>query len=266
MTLLRVKGVTKRFGGLTAVDSVSFDVHQGTIKALIGPNGAGKSTLFNCLTGFERPDSGSVLFDGAEVIGRTPRHTVIAGMARTFQNTQLFDAMTALENVTVGTSARHSSGFVASALRLPSAVADDRRATEEAAAHLRLIGIEEWSETLAADLPAGIRRLVEIARALATSPKLVLLDEPAAGLNATETSELVATLFKVRDRGTTVLVVEHDMGLVMEVSDEIVVLDRGAKIAEGPPRMIQKDPAVVAAYLGEEETDEPEATQGADRG
>lgn len=254
--MLQVREVTKRFGGLTAVDAVSFDVHEGTIKALIGPNGAGKSTLFNTLTGFERPDAGSVIFEGVEQVGLPPRKVVTGGMARTFQNTQLFDAMSALENVMVGVQARQPNDFAAAALRLPLAIAHDLEAKDEASRLLRLIGIDEWATSLAADLPAGIRRLVEIARALATGPRLVLLDEPAAGLNGTETAELVNTLYRVRDAGVTVLVVEHDMGLVMEVSDEIVVIDRGRKIAEGPPRMIQKDPAVVAAYLGQEGADE----------
>jgi branched-chain amino acid transport system ATP-binding protein len=255
MSLLAVHGVTKRFGGLTAVEDVSFDVFEGTIKALIGPNGAGKSTLFNTLTGFERPDAGSVVFDGTELVGMPPRKVVRAGLARTFQNTQLFDEMSALENVMVGAQAHQRRGFVAAALRLPSALADERDAAAEAGRLLRLIGIDEWAETPAADLPSGIRRLLEIARALATGPRLLLLDEPAAGLNATETAELVQTLYRMRDSGITVLVVEHDMGLVMEVSDEIVVIDRGRKIAEGPPRLIQKDPLVIAAYLGEEVED-----------
>lgn len=255
MTLLHVRDVVKRFGGLTAVDHVSFDVHEGMIKALIGPNGAGKSTLFNCLTGFDRPDEGSVKFKDAELVGQSPLSTVRSGLARTFQNTQLFDSMTALENVHVGAQAHVRGGFIAAALRLPKAVSQDRDAREEASKLLRLLGIEEWASTPAADLPAGIRRLTEIARALATRPTLLLLDEPAAGLNATETRDLASTLMRVRDRGVTVLVVEHDMGLVMQVSDEIVVIDRGAKIAEGPPRVIQKDPAVVAAYLGEEAAD-----------
>lgn len=254
MTLLSVRSVTRRFGGLTAVDDVSFDVHPQTIKALIGPNGAGKSTLFNCLTGFDRPDEGSVRFFEMETVGRRPRDIVRAGLARTFQNTQLFDEMSAIENVMVGAQAHQPAGFATAALRLPWALVEERTSREEAARLLRLIGIDEWADTQAADLPAGIRRLLEIARALATAPRMLLLDEPAAGLNATETNELVETLRRIRDAGTTVLVVEHDMGLVMEVSDEIVVLDRGRKIAEGPPRMIQKDPAVVAAYLGEEET------------
>jgi branched-chain amino acid transport system ATP-binding protein len=252
VSLLKVHGVTKRFGGLTAVDDVSFEVHSRTIKALIGPNGAGKSTLFNAITGFEHADSGSVTFDGAEIGAMKPRNVVRAGMARTFQNTQLFEGMTARENVMVGAQAHQRQGFAASAFRLPFALAEERSAADEAGRLLRVIGIEEWAETRSGDLPAGIRRLVEIARALATSPRLLLLDEPAAGLNSTETHELVEALYRVRDAGITVLVVEHDMGLVMEVSDEIVVLDRGRKIAEGPPRLIQKDPVVIAAYLGEE--------------
>lgn len=256
MTLLSAKGITRRFGGLTAVDEVSFDVHEGTIKALIGPNGAGKSTLFNALTGFDRPDAGSVSFSSKEMIGLSPRAVVKAGLARTFQNTQLFDDMSALENVMTGALAHTSAGFLSSAVRLPRAIRADREARDESGRLLRLIGIDEWAHTRAGDLPAGIRRLVEIARALATSPRMLLLDEPAAGLNATETGELVHTLFRVRDAGITVLVVEHDMGLVMDVSDEIVVIDRGKKIAEGPPRMIQKDPVVIAAYLGEEPDDE----------
>ncbi len=255
MSLLQVREVTKRFGGLTAVDAVSFDVHQGTIKAVIGPNGAGKSTLFNALTGYDRPEAGSVLFDGGELVGRKPRATVKAGVARTFQNTQLFDELTAGENVMVGCQAHQRRGFAAAMLRLPSSAREDRDARDEAGRLLRLIGIEKWLDTPAADLPAGIRRLVEMARALATGPRLLLLDEPAAGLNASETHELVETLRRVRDGGVTVVIVEHDMGLVMDVSDEIVVLDRGRKIAEGPPRMIQKDPAVIAAYLGEEADD-----------
>lgn len=252
MKLLSVQGVSKRFGGLTAVDNVTFDVHEGTIKALIGPNGAGKSTLFNLLTAFERPDAGTVTFAGASLIGRKPHEVVRAGVARTFQNTQLFEEMTAAENVLVGMHPRLKTGMLAGALNLPWTRAEERRAREQVGHALLVVGAERYADAPAADVPHGMRRLIEVARALATGPKLLLLDEPAAGLNAVETQALAESLRRIRDEGVTLLVVEHDMGLVMDVSEEIVVLDRGRKIAEGPPLLIQKDRAVIEAYLGEE--------------
>ncbi len=256
MSLLEVRDVTRRFGGLTAVDAVSFDVHEGMIKAIIGPNGAGKTTLFNVLTSFDRPEEGTVRYDGVDITSWRAHHIVRRGIARTFQNTELFEEMSALENVMAGAHAVTRSGFLAAALRLPWTVREQREVAEESGRLLRLVGLGEWADAPAADMPHGLRRLLEIARALATKPRLLLLDEPAAGLNIAETSALAEALYRIRDRGSTIVVVEHDMGLVMEVSDEIVVLDRGCKIAEGPPRLIQKDPAVIAAYLGEEEADE----------
>jgi branched-chain amino acid transport system ATP-binding protein len=252
VSLLSVKATSKRFGGLTAVDDVSFEVFEGTIKALIGPNGAGKSTLFNLLTGFERPDEGTVMFGGVSLAGMRPHEIVRAGIARTFQNTQLFEEMTGTENVLVGMHTTLRTGFMAGALRLPWTRAEERRAREQAAHLLRLVGAEEYADVPATDVPHGVRRLLEIARALATAPRLLLLDEPAAGLNNAETRTLSTSLRRIRDDGVTLLVVEHDMGLVMDVSEEIVVLDRGRKIAEGPPLLIQKDAAVIEAYLGEE--------------
>jgi ABC-type branched-subunit amino acid transport system ATPase component len=204
VVLLSTRGVTRCFGGLTALDGVSIDVHEGEIKAIIGPNGAGKSTLFNVVTGFDRPDAGEVTFDGRTVTGEKPHRLVRSGMARTFQNTQLFEDLSVLENVLVGMHAVTRAGLLASAFRAPRVAREERLAREEAHRLLRLVGLDGAASTPAADLPHGTRRLLEIARALATGPRLLLLDEPAAGLNTSETRELAALLFKVRAGGRLV--------------------------------------------------------------
>jgi branched-chain amino acid transport system ATP-binding protein len=251
VTLLRVDGLCKCFGGLRAVDGVGFEVAPGAIKAVIGPNGAGKTTLFNLIFGSIVPDAGQVSFGDQRLAhGRAHRH-VAAGMARTFQQIRLFPHMTALENVMVGAHTRGRAGFMAGLLPLPSTWREEQYLRDEALAALRFLGIEALGEGQATELAYGEQRAVELARALASKPKLLLLDEPAAGLNMRETVELGKLIRRIRDSGVTVLLVEHDMGLVMGISDNIVVLCHGQKIAEGAPLEIQKHPDVVRAYLGD---------------
>lgn len=251
MPLLEVEGLKKQFGGLTAVDEVSFRVNRDQIKALIGPNGAGKTTLFNLLTGVDKPTSGRITFDGIDIAGKKPHEIAKIGIARTFQNTQIFANMSVLENVMVGRHARTKSGILKCMLGLPSVKAEDKETEERAYSLLTLVGMERQAKRSANDLPVGERHLLEIARALATEPKLLLLDEPAAGLNNEETSRLSETINRIRGNGVTILLVEHDMGLVMDISDEVVVLNFGAKIAEGPPLLVQQDEQVIQAYLGQ---------------
>jgi branched-chain amino acid transport system ATP-binding protein len=249
-TLIEVRDVTMRFGGLVALDSVSFGIRRGEILGLIGPNGAGKTTCFNAMTGVYRPTSGQVLLEGRSLGKRKKYQITRLGIARTFQNIRLFSEMTALENVVVGADARHKTSVFGALVRSPRHHREEREAVERASALLEFVGIADRAADKARNLPYGYQRRLEIARALATEPKLLCLDEPAAGFNPTEKEELMGLIRKIRDDGYTVLLIEHDMRLVMGVTDRIVVLEFGKKIAEGLPSEIRENPAVIAAYLG----------------
>jgi branched-chain amino acid transport system ATP-binding protein len=254
--LLEVDDVTIRFGGLTALDSVSFEIREGEILGLIGPNGAGKTTCFNVMTGVYQATSGQVRFDGSPLT-KLKRHKITRlGIARTFQNIRLFKSMTVLENVMVGADAHSKVGFWDALLRTPRHRHTEAASLERAKELLHIVGIKARHDELAANLSYGDQRRLEIARAMATGPKLLCLDEPAAGFNPAEKQRLMELIRKVRDQGYTVLLIEHDMRLVMGVTDRIVVLEFGRKIAEGVPAEIRDNPAVIAAYLGVEEEDD----------
>ncbi len=248
--ILSLEKVSKAFGGVQAVRDVSFAVERGRIHAVIGPNGAGKTTLFNLVTGVYTPDAGRIVFKGRPIAG-VPVHALVAlGMGRTFQNVELFSGMSVLENVLVGRHCRTKAGFWGAVLKPASVRDEEGSARSFALSMLDFVGMAHAAERRAGDLPFGWQRMCEIARALAGEPELLLLDEPAAGLNASETRELASLILKIRDLGVTVLLVEHDMSLTMEISDRIAVLDQGALLAIGAPREIQADQRVIAAYLG----------------
>jgi branched-chain amino acid transport system ATP-binding protein len=248
--LMSMQNVTLKFGGLTALDDVSFDIKRGEIMGLIGPNGAGKTTCFNAMTGVYRPTSGQIVFDGTALKRQRRYQITRLGIARTFQNIRLFGEMTALENVVVGLDARHRTSVPGALVRTPRHFHEEKSAVERAMSLLEFVGIADRAADKARNLPYGYQRRLEIARALGTEPKLLCLDEPAAGFNPAEKDQLMQLIRDIRDQGYTVLLVEHDMRLVMGVTDRIVVLEFGHKIAEGLPEEIRTDPAVVAAYLG----------------